>query len=84
MVRRVTSECPMYPHNCDAAAPRQVRLERQALVEAGLNGDWLGNAFRCTYCDHIYSIGANGMKVHQGHFGGNTLMEADNWVPYRR
>lgn len=74
----------MYPHNCDAASPSQAHVEQQALEAAGLSGDWLSSAYRCTYCDYIYSIAANGQKICRGHFGGNTLMEAANWIPHRR
>ena len=53
-----------------------------SLAEAGLTESWTRNAYRCTYCDTIYSIDGEGRQHRRGHFGGNTLWTAENWKPF--
>lgn len=80
-MRGTTSTCPA---KCSVADPHQRYLYAEDLRAAGLDEDWVTNAMQCACCGEVYSIGSQGEKVRRGHFGGNTLMTAENWIPFHR
>ena len=75
------SRCPNHlsgPIHCSHAEPEQRKLDRERLVAAGLDGEWLWTAMQCVYCKYIYSIEKDGSKVVRGYFEGD-LIKPDHW-----
>lgn len=71
------------PAHCSGAHRQPVDVPVHLLEAAGITDDWTRRARRCTYCGEIHSTESDGRKQRRGHFGGNELMLAENWVPYR-
>lgn len=71
------------PAQCSGAHREPVDVSARLLAEAGIADEWTKRARRCTYCGAIHSIESDGRKHLRGHFGGNELMLAENWVPHR-
>ena len=74
------------PTRCSDPDRGQRKLDPEKLVEAGLTGEWLSNAWRCGYCDCVYSNewdsgGGRFVRKQRGYFGGNTLIAPGQWEP---
>ena len=82
---------PRCPTDCSGReSTRQHKLNHEKLIEAGLPvEDWLSDAWRCGYCDCVYSYEWDSdsreyITTERGKFGGNTLIAAENWEPVDR
>lgn len=61
MVSR-SSRCPA--HDCNRGASRQIKFSRDVLERAGVVGNWLDRALRCSYCGTVYTVESTGAVIH--------------------
>jgi hypothetical protein len=72
-VAQVPVRCPNVL--CSKLNPRQELMDPRILEKAGLSGDWIWRAHRCTYCHVVYSIERRRRKVQWGWY------DEDGWRP---
>ena len=68
---QVAVRCPSIL--CSKLNPRQELMDPRTLEKAGLSGDWIWRAHRCTYCHVVYSIERRRKKVQRGWY------DEDGW-----
>jgi hypothetical protein len=69
------SLCPA--SDCLAANPTQTKVGER-LIEQGVQGDWVKNAWRCNYCGCVYTTSGDA-KVIRGHLDKEVL--GKGWKP---
>ena len=57
--------------DCIAANPIQAQAG-QRLIEQGVRGDWVKNAWRCNYCGCVYIMSGDA-KIIRGHLDNEKL-----------
>jgi len=70
-VARTQVRCPNAL--CSKLNPRQEMMDPMTLERAGLSGNWIWRAHRCTYCHIVYSIDRRRRKVQRGWY------DEDGW-----